>query len=395
MFTTTTTPEAPPGDLESRITSAVDAAASAAEAVDREGRFPQEAFDRLRRDRLLSAPMSRANGGGGLDFAAVVEVTRRLGRACGSTGLTYAMHAGQVICLDRHAAAGGPELTALVRRIADEELLVASSTTELGIGGDVRRSSCHVAVDGDRIVLEKNAPVVSYGENADVVLVTARRGPDAAPGDQVLVACPADDLTLERTSGWDTTGFRGTCSMGYVLTARTAADHVLPVPYAEISARTMLPASHVLWAAAWLGIADAARDGARRAVTAAIRRSKGAPGGSATLRLAELTATWQKLVGVVDHGVSLVAALEADHDLAERAGFTMMVNSIKVNASELVAEIAVDALRIVGINGYRRDHAASLDRVVRDALGAALMVNNDRILGNNAGLSLMDRGDLR
>jgi len=375
------------------VAEVVAAAGAAAADVDREGRFPREAFDALREARLLSAPMSTGVGGAGWGVERVVDLTRRLGRGCGSTALVYAMHAGQVICLDRHAGRGAPDLTTLVRRVAEDELLVASSTTEIGIGGDVRRSTCHVAREHGAVVVEKDAPVISYAREADVVLVTARRDAEAQPTDQVLLACPAADLELERTTGWDTTGFRGTCSEGFRLRARTAAGHVLPVPYAEISARTMLPASHLFWAAAWLGIADAARDAARRAVTRSARR-RGGDTGPATLRLAELTATWQKLVGVVEHGIALVHAQEAAPGLVERAGHTMAVNSVKVNAAELVAEIAVHALKIVGIDGYRRDHEASLDRVVRDALGATLMVNDDRILGNNAGLALMDREGL-
>ena len=37
------------------------------------------------------------------------------------------------------------------------------------------------------IHLEKQAPVISYGEYADGVLATARRDPDSPPNDQVLV----------------------------------------------------------------------------------------------------------------------------------------------------------------------------------------------------------------
>ena len=46
--------------------------------------------------------------------------------------------------------------------------------------------------------LVKNAPVISYGEQADLVLVTARRDADSAPSDQVLVAC--DAATAARSS---------------------------------------------------------------------------------------------------------------------------------------------------------------------------------------------------
>ena len=46
------------------------------------------------------------------------------------------------------------------------------------------------------------------------------------------------------------------------------------------------------------------------------------------------------------------------------------------------------ALAVCGISAYRNDSPYSLTRVLRDAHGAALMVSNDRIAGNNAELLL-------
>jgi acyl-CoA dehydrogenase len=46
------------------------------------------------------------------------------------------------------------------------------------------------------------------------------------------------------------------------------------------------------------------------------------------------------------------------------------------------------AMLICGIQGYRNDSKLSLGRHLRDATGAALMVNNDRILGQNATMQI-------
>ena len=53
---------------------------------------------------------------------------------------------------------------------------------------------------------------------------------------------------------------------GFLLTADAPAERVVPTPYEEISAETMLPVSHVLWAGVWLGMSRAAVDTARRYV---------------------------------------------------------------------------------------------------------------------------------
>ena len=52
-------------------------------------------------------------------------------------------------------------------RIADEQRLLASSTTEGQGGGNVRSSAAAIERDGDKIALERNATVISFtGRNA-------------------------------------------------------------------------------------------------------------------------------------------------------------------------------------------------------------------------------------
>ena len=65
-------------------------------------------------------------------------------------------------------------------------------------------------------------------------------------------------------------------------------------------------------------------------------------------------------------------------------GFSIRVNNLKLSASHLVLDIVMRAMMICGIQGYRNDSKLSLGRHLRDATGAGLMVNNDRILGQNA-----------
>ena len=61
--------------------------------------------------------------------------------------------------------------------------------------------------------------MISYGAQADGVVTTARRSPDAAGNDQVLVAFLKEDYELQRILEWDALGMRGTCSAGFKLKA--------------------------------------------------------------------------------------------------------------------------------------------------------------------------------
>jgi acyl-CoA dehydrogenase len=72
-------------------------------------------------------------------------------------------------------------------------------------------------------------------------------------------------------------------------------------------------------------------------------------------------------------------------------GFAINVNNLKMTSSQLVVDIVTRAMLICGISGYRNDSKLTLGRHLRDAFGAALMVNNDRILGQTATMQIMQR----
>lgn len=376
--------------LERASAIASTVVADCADDVDRAARYPRESMAALREAQLLSCAIPVELGGYGCSLQEVAGIVRVLAEHCASTAMIFAMHQIQVLCLVRHGAA--EPIQELLRSVVAEQSLLASATTEIGIGGDVRSSSCFVEPAGDRITLIKNAPVISYGEYADAVLATARRSADSPANDQVLVVCRSEDLTLQATSTWDTLGFRGTCSPGFMLRADAPTDMVLDVPYADISAQTMLPVSHVLWGHVWLGIARAAAAKARKYVQAAARHKPGVvPPGA--VRLVELTGLIQQFTDLVGGAAQRFDSAPLGSDTLTSIGFSLAMNNLKVTASGLVVDAVSKAMLICGISAYREDNEYRLGRQLRDAHGAALMVNNDRILTNNAQLVLVHRGD--
>jgi acyl-CoA dehydrogenase len=370
-------------------TIGTEIAGPAADDVDRAARFPAEAVSALRAERMLSILVPVRLGGDGATLSEAAAATAALARHCASTAMIYAMHNLQVACLVRHAPT--ERLEAYLRDLVSHQYLLASATTELGTGGDTRSSVCALTREGGRYQLEKQAPVISYGENADGILVTCRRAPDSPPSDQALVLCAAPDFQLEQLSGWDTLGLRGTCSAGFALTAEGDEADVLPVPFADISAQTMLPVSHILWSHVWLGIATEALDRARRSVQSEARKKPGVTP-PAALRLAELTTLYDQLAALVHGAARTFDEIADDPEALSRLSFTASMNSLKVSASTLVVDVVSGAMGVCGIAGYRLDSPYTMGRLLRDAYGASLMVNNDRILANNAQLLLMNRG---
>jgi acyl-CoA dehydrogenase len=356
--------------------------------VDAAARFPRESIDALRDLQLLSAYVPVELGGWGLNIVELGRICEALSHYCASTAMVFAMHQIQVACIVHHARESR-YFADYLRSLVERQWLIASATTELGVGGDLRSSICAAEVSGDRFRLEKKAPVISYGEQADQVLATCRRAPDAGTNDQVQVLVHRSDSRLEAMSGWDTLGFRGTCSLGFILTTEGSAEQILPVPFDEILSRTMHPVSHIVWASLWLGIAVDAVNRARAYVRAEARKNPQLPPAS-SLRLAEVDVVLNGMRNNVNTAASdyLRMLQEEDADAFRGFGFATRINNLKLSSSQLVVDIVGRAMLICGIAGYRNDSKFSLGRHLRDAYGAALMVNNDRILGHNATMLL-------
>jgi acyl-CoA dehydrogenase len=377
----------PQTELTARARAATEVAKANASAVDAEARFPSESFAELRKQRLLGIQVPQALGGEAASLAQIADVCYILGQSCSSTALIYAMHQIKMACIVRHYK-GSAALERVLSRIAAEQLLMASSTTEGQAGGNVRSSEAAVVHEGDQVTLERKATVISYAGEADGVVTTARRSADAAGSDQVLLVLLKSDYTLERLQVWDTLGMRGTHSEGFTLRARASAEQIMPEGYDKIHGQTMVPFAHLLWGSVWTGIAAAAAAKAQAFIRTAVRGSGGQmPPGAA--HFTQAVSTLRTLRGLLSANLRSYEAIMGDDKAISSLEFQAMITLTKVQASELAVTTVLSSLRACGLAGYRNDTEFSIGRLLRDVLSAPLMINNDRILTNLATSSLM------
>jgi acyl-CoA dehydrogenase len=367
-------------------------AAEHAESVDQEARFPEESIQALRDAGALGALVPVELGGVGCDLATVVRMCTALGRRCASSGMVFAMHQIQVDCL-LQVRERGPELEDYLRSVAHEQRLIGSMTSEIGTGGDLRRSIACVEPDPKGHRFRKCSPTISYVAQADDLLVTVRREKDAPEADQVLVLARQGDFVIEDLGVWNTLGMRGTCSPPATVEATVPSWQVLPTPFRILAAISMVPASHILWSAVWLGIAIDAFDRARRMMQAKVRKD---PDGStaAALRLASLATEVDVMRSQLDAAVQrqtrVMAAKDPEREIDLAA--TLAINDLKLSCSERVGRIVYEAIQVCGISAYRNNGEFSLGRHLRDAYSAPLMIHNDRIRSTNADLLSVYKG---
>lgn len=358
--------------------------------VDSQARFPRETVDALRSAQVLGAAIPREMGGAGLNLAQLASLCATLAQGCGSSAMVLAMHYIQIACLARHGR-GSPALMKFLGDAARNQYLLASITSEVGTFGDTRTSICALERNGTRFRLDKEATTGSYCAHADGILVTCRRSADAAASDQLLVLVLPQDYELKQTTSWDTLGMRGTCSPGFSLKSNGGIQQVVPGSFAESSAQTMVPFSHVLWSSLWWGIGAAAVARAAEFVRTVARKNPGTiPANAdrlaeAVSRLQMLRLGWQGLAREFDE----VDGRPGGREQLAGMGWALKFNNLKVGMSEAVPRLVHEALQIIGILAYKNDTKFSLGRHYRDALSGALMISNERIISKNASMLLV------
>lgn len=381
-----------PQKLEQVTKIATEVARLHAADVDKNARFPSEAINALKDIGALGASLPTELGGWGTNIEDLTELCVILGRECAATAMVFAMHHIQVISLVNHALSE-PGIEDYLRKVAKEQRLIASATSEVGPSGDMRQSVCHVEKNGDNIHIQKNCTTMSYVQHAQDILFQARRTADSAPSDQMMVLALEGTYKLENIGNWDTLGMRGTCSPGGLLTVDAPGWQGIDVPFGEVANVTMSPISHILWAGLWLGIGKDAESKARAVIRAKARKAPGAiPSGALDL---------SRLTGMIQGMECQVLVLAREYDqlwatdkgkLAE-LGFGLKSNNLKLCISEQLPQAVSLALQIAGIMAYKNDTEFSLGRHLRDAHSCALMVNNQRIHATNASTLLIYKGN--
>jgi acyl-CoA dehydrogenase len=326
--------------------------ASRAAAYDANDSFAAENYRELKQHRVFGAPVPVELGGGGASYSELCGVVRELGRHCGATALSLAMHmhlTGTMVWLWRQGAPVAPAL----ERVAREQLvLVTSGATDwLDSAGTAERVDGGYRVSGRKSFCS-GSPVADllvtsavYNDSTDGPTVLHFTVPMQAPGIQVL-------------DTWHTMAMRASGSNDIVL------DGVF-VPDAAISSRRPKGAWTPVWnvvaavaapliGSVYVGVAEAARDLA----VGRVARKRDDPD------------VWQLLGELENALVTGQLAVQSSIDLA--ADYTFAAEEATANAMFIRKTIAAQALtlavekalEVVGGAGIYR--SLGLERLVRD-----------------------------
>ena len=337
-----------------------------------------------RADGLLSVVVGPAYGGPGLGLAETARITERIARQSGSVGLIYAMHMSQALSVVRHGR--GAFFDDFQRRMVRDQILIASGTSEKGLGGDIFTSLCKVDVGADGgLSGAKESPNISYLDHAGAILLTAMMARPKGPPRQVLIALEMAAVQVWVPYQGGFMGMKGILNQPVALTWSALPEAVFPDPFAPIARRTMTPCIQVLWAALWSGIAWGVIEKAKLF----LHKEIGTDPEVAAIARHDLGVLINRHYSMNAMIRDTIAAFKADlRGSPGSIGFSQAarINRLKICCADWLNEICQGALRLIGIRGYATGGNYSLAEALTDAMSAPIMVSNTRLMMNTAAI---------
>src|SRR4029079_17293017 len=122
-----------------------------AAGYDRDGEFPSANYARMKETGYLAAPVPAEVGGMGAGLLEMSRAQQALARGCASTALAVNMHLFQV-GTTADAWRNGAPVEAILRRIAEEGIVIASNGAESIVAGDWTTPTTAERRDGNYVL---------------------------------------------------------------------------------------------------------------------------------------------------------------------------------------------------------------------------------------------------
>ena len=327
-----------------------------AKDIDAQASFDPELWHEIRSAGLTALMVPEDLGGAAASVALYCDVVETLAAADCTTATLVHLQGNNVLLL-RHAP-NRAAADALLREIAERQLVTAYALTEPDAGSDAARIRATAQPDGDGYRLNGIKCFSSWASKADLVLVFARiAGLPAREGISCFVVRPPQDgFAISRQER--KMGLRGAPLCEITLQdLRVPASQCLGSAGLFREAMTALDYSRVGIAAMAVGLAQGAFEYAFNYV-----RDRSVFG----QRLSELQGPQFMLA---DMATETEAARQLTREAARRADagepFSRFASMAKYFASDVAMRVTTNAVQLLGGHGYTGEHP--VERMMRDA----------------------------
>jgi len=326
--------------------------------IDRTDRFPRELWPRMGALGLHGITVEEEFGGSGLGYLEHVVAVEEVSRASAAVGLSYGAHSN--LCVNQLRRNGTPEQKRrFLPKLISGEHVGGLAMSESGAGSDVVSMKLRADRKGDRYVLNGTKMWITNSPDAQLIVVYAKTDPAAGPRGITAFIVPTDTPGFRVAQKLDKLGMRGSSTGELVFEdCEVPAENVLGEVNKGVHVlMSGLDYERAVLAAGPIGIMQAAMDIVVPYVHE--RRQFGQSIGQFQLVQGKLADMYTTMNACKAYVYAVAKACDAGRTTRKDAAGAILY------ASERATQLALDAIQLLGGNGYINDYPTG--RLLRDA----------------------------
>ncbi len=329
-----------------------------AEEIDKTNTFPRDLWPKIGALGLHGITVEEEYGGAGLGYLEHCVAMEEISRASASVGLSYGAHSNLCVNQIRRNGTDSQKRKYLPKLISGENV-GALAMSEPGAGSDVVSMRTRADKKGDRYVINGGKMWITNGPVAETLVVYAKTNPDAGPRGMTAFIIEKGMKGFSTAQKLDKLGMRGsdTCELVFQ-DCEVPEENVLGEVGKGVNVlMSGLDYERAVLAAGPLGIMQACMDVVMPYVQE--RKQFGQPIGMFQLVQGKIADMYVTMNAARAYVYAVAKACDRGQTTREDAAGAILY------AAERATQCALDAIQLLGGNGYINDYATG--RLLRDA----------------------------
>ena len=326
--------------------------------IDRTNTFPRDLWEPMGALGLHGITVEEEWGGTGLGYLEHCVAMEEVSRASASVGLSYGAHSNLCVNQIRRNGSDDQKQRYLTKLISGEHV-GALAMSEAGAGSDVVSMTTRADRRGDRYILNGTKMWITNAPHADVLLVYAKTDPKAGARGITAFLIEKGFKGFSVSAKLDKLGMRGSDTAELVFDdCEVPEENIVGEVGRGVNVlMSGLDYERTILAAGPLGIMQAALDSVLPYIHE--RKQFGQPIGTFQLVQGKVADMYVTLNAARAYVYTVARACDRGETTREDAAGAILF------AAEAATKLALDAIQLLGGNGYINDYATG--RLLRDA----------------------------
>ncbi|MBE8167926.1 MAG: isovaleryl-CoA dehydrogenase [Shewanella sp.] len=329
-----------------------------AEKVDQENEFPNELWTVFGDMGLLGVTVDEEFGGAKMGYLAHVIAMEEISRASASIGLSYGAHSN--LCVNQINRNGTAEQKAqYLPKLVSGEHVGALAMSEPNAGSDVVSMKLHARKEGNKFILNGNKMWITNGPDADTLVIYAKTDLDKGAHGITAFIVEKTFKGFSTAQKLDKLGMRGsnTCELVFQ-DCEVPEENILGKLNEGVKVlMSGLDYERVVLAGGPLGIMAACMDIVVPYVHDRVQFGKSI--GEFQLVQGKLADMYTQMNAARSYVYAVAKSCDRGETTRKDAAGAILFSA------ELATKMALDAIQLLGGNGYINEYAAG--RLLRDA----------------------------